>query len=494
MFVTQNSELYRYEVHSLVKAFFPAEEVKVIIAEEMTPESAFGVFFSREKIRLLVRPGTPGILSFSEEKDYEECACVPEGSDLSYCEKGPETKAALKKLLYEFLVRMTGKNLPWGDLIGIRPTKLVSERLRSGLSEEECIRFMEEEHLVSHEKAVLAYDIARREEEILGKLDRENGYSLYIGIPFCPTTCLYCSFPSFSLSAWAPEVDRYLDTLEREMAAASALMQDKKLETLYIGGGTPTTLEPKQLERLLTCIEKYYDLSGLLEFTVEAGRADSITREKLMVLRNHPVTRISVNPQTMRDETLRMIGRHHTVAEVIEAFQLARECGFDNINMDIILGLPGEKEEDVQYTVDEICKLSPESLTVHSLAVKRASRLARWIEQNGIGLLHNSDESMAIAARAAQKMDMVPYYLYRQKNMSGNFENVGYAREGSFGIYNMLIIEEVQSIMALGAGSISKCLFEGGRIERCDNAKEVRVYMDNIEEMIGRKRKLFGGQ
>ena len=228
-----------------------------------------------------------------------------------------------------------------------------------------------------------------------------------------------------------------------------------------------------------------------LILTVQAGRADSITREKLDVLKKHGVTRISVNPQTMKDETLKYIGRQHTVAQVKDAFWLARAAGFDNINMDIILGLPGELEADVQNTIHEISKLNPDSLTVHSLAVKRASKLSQWIEENGIATLRNTDSTMEIAQNGAYALGMKPYYLYRQKNMSGNFENVGYAREGKYGIYNILIMEEVQTIVALGAGSITKRVYSDGRIERCENVKDVSQYIERIGEMIERKRVLL---
>jgi oxygen-independent coproporphyrinogen-3 oxidase len=238
-------------------------------------------------------------------------------------------------------------------------------------------------------------------------------------------------------------------------------------------------------------VREKLDFSQVKEFTVEAGRADSITREKLEVLKKYGVTRISVNPQTMNDETLKLIGRRHTVNQVRTSFNLAREVGFDNINMDIILGLPSETESDVQYTIDEIIKLNPDSLTVHSLAIKRASRLNQWIEENGISTLKNTDTTMKIAQTGATRLDMKPYYLYRQKNMSGNFENVGYARDGKYGIYNILIMEECQSIVALGAGSITKRVFPDGRIERCDNVKDVALYIERIDEMIERKRQLL---
>lgn len=485
MIAVENIELYRYEIHSLLKAFYPQETVKVFAGEpdiRKYPDPVFlRVNFSPESIEMKILP--------EDAPEYTRRIEAPEG--IAYNAKSPECKTAAKHLLYEMLADFTGTTLPWGELIGIRPTKIAMTRLREGDSVEEAARFMEKEHLVSPEKAALAADIAQREKKILSKIHYEDGFSLYVGIPFCSTTCLYCSFTSFPLTSWRARVDEYLDTLEKEMAASAPLLKGRILDTLYIGGGTPTTLEPEQSERLIRMIGRYFDLSALQEFTVEAGRPDSITPEKLAVLKENGVGRISVNPQTMRDRTLKLIGRQHSAEQTVEAFKLARKAGFDNINMDIILGLPGETEKDVQYTIDEIRKLGPDDLTVHSLAVKRASRLQKWIEKNGFSSINNTDESMKIAARGAANMGMHPYYLYRQKNMSGNFENVGYARDGKAGIYNILIMEEKQSILALGAGSISKCVFPGGRIERCDAAKEVEIYINNIDEMIARKIKLF---
>ena len=363
--------------------------------------------------------------------------------------------------------------------------------MEEDITDEEIMQYMQDTYLISKEKGELAIEIARREKALLDTLHYEDGYSLYIGIPFCPTTCLYCSFTSYPIFSWEKRVSEYLTALEKEIDFVSSFYQDKILDTIYIGGGTPTTLKAPELERLLSYIEARLDLSHLQEFTVEAGRADSITRDKLGVLRKHGVTRISVNPQTMNQKTLDLIGRRHTVEQVKEAFALAREVGFTNINMDIILGLPEETEADVQYTIDEIVKMQPDSLTVHSLAIKRASKLSQWIEEKGISMLNNTEKTMKIAMKGAKQLRMVPYYLYRQKNMSGNFENVGYATEGNFGIYNILIMEEKQTIVALGAGSITKRVYPDGRIERCDNVKDVGLYIEKIEEMMELKRKLL---
>ena len=454
-----NKSQFEYDIHSLVKAFYPGEEVKVGVAGEGE---------------------VPGAAKTAAEDGRADD-----------CQR--KTKDA-EKLTDQALSENLGRRLPWGTLTGIRPTKIPMGWLEEGRSEEEILADMERKYYISPEKGRLSIDIAKREKELLSTLHYKDGYSLYIGIPFCPTTCLYCSFTSYPIGLWKKRVGDYLDALEKEMAITAKIYQDKILDTVYIGGGTPTTLEPEELERLLASVGRYFDLSHVQEFTVEAGRADSITREKLQVLKRHKITRISVNPQTMKEETLQLIGRRHSVDQVKEAFWLAREEGFDNINMDIILGLPGETQEDVRYTAQEIRKLRPDSLTVHSLAIKRASGLSRWIEENGIKALNNTDITMDIAARAAKDMGMEPYYLYRQKNMSGNFENVGYALPGKFGIYNILINEEVQTIAALGAGSISKRVYQDGRIERADNVKDVALYIERIGEMIERKKHLLGGR
>ena len=281
---------------------------------------------------------------------------------------------------------------------------------------------------------------------------------------------------------------------KKEIDHVADNFKDKVLDSVYIGGGTPTTLTADELRYLISYLKNRIDMSGVKEFTVEAGRADSITEEKLIALKELGVTRISVNPQTFKQETLELIGRRHTVNQVIEAYELARKLGFDNINMDLIVGLPGEKYEDVYATMQKVKELKPDSVTVHSLAIKRASRLNMWIEEHGIECITNSDDIMDMTYNICNEMGLGAYYLYRQKNMSGNFENVGYARKGKEGIYNILIMEEKQSIVALGAGTVTKRVFHEGdnyRMERCDNVKDVNLYIEKIDEMIDRKRRLW---
>lgn len=478
--VSVNKEGFDYDIHSLVKAFYPEAEVKVLpwAIEESSEENLPDIQIKFEDSSIF----------FSILNDEFDSLKVnyDENCDRSVI------KNHLKRLIYTGLIKYTKKELPWGTLTGIRPTKIAMTLLEEGSNEEEIREYMKEVYLLSDEKLELAIDIAKREKALLDTIHYKDGYSIYIGIPFCPTTCLYCSFTSYPICSYKKRIGEYLEAVFKEIDFIADYYKDKIIDTIYVGGGTPTTLEAEELELLLNKITTTLDLSNLKEFTVEAGRADSITREKLVVLKKYNVDRISVNPQTMNQKTLDFIGRRHTVEQVLEAYKLAKEIGIPNINMDIILGLPGEEETEVSYTIDEIKKLNPDSLTVHSLAIKRASKLAEWIKENGMSALNNTDETMAIARDGAKDMGMVPYYLYRQKNMSGNFENVGYAREGRFGIYNILIMEEVQTIVAIGAGSVTKRVFGDGRIERCDNVKDVALYIEKIDEMIERKRNLLG--
>ena len=432
------------------------------------------------------------MLTVEGQQIYVDC----EGIHTEGLAEGPEKKylkKELKKQIYRVMHELTKAELPWGALTGIRPTKLIVTMIEAApdVTDEEITSFLKENYYVTDEKAALGIQIARREIKLLEKIDYEEGYSLYIGIPFCPTTCLYCSFSSYPIGAYTKKADDYVTALLKEISYASARFADRKLNSIYIGGGTPTTLEPEQLERLLHAVRDSFDFSHNREFTVEAGRPDSITPEKLAVLLKHGVTRISINPQTMNQKTLDLIGRYHTVEQVKETFQMARSMGFDNINMDFIVGLPGETMEDIRFSMEEVQKLNPDSLTIHSLAIKRAARLNIMREQYKDFTIENNEQIMELCAAAAENMGMTPYYMYRQKNIAGNMENVGYARTGRAGIYNILIMEEKQTIVALGAGSVTKRIYPDGRIERCANVKDVTQYIERIDEMIERKEKLF---
>ena len=473
-----------------------------------------------QDIRELLMAYFPGETFSHSEEDASEAHCIaglkalpggeggkyelslrlrqPMGEEVRSCafcaDFGNRTasKNEIKRCLYRMLRDLTGRDLPWGTLTGIRPTKIALTKLEAGESPEAIRAYMERTYYTGEEKRNLCVEVAERERNLLRQTDPENGWSLYAGIPFCPTTCLYCSFTSFPVGAWKDRTGEYLDTMFREMDYIAGRMEGRPLETVYIGGGTPTALPPEDLDALLSAIQRKFPMEAVKEFTVESGRPDSITREKLEVLRKHGISRISINPQTMKQETLDLIGRRHTVGEVLEKYRLAREMGFDNINMDLIVGLPGETMEDVAHTMEAVRELAPESVTVHSLALKRAARLNIQKENYRDYHIVNTQEMIDLTARCCREMGLLPYYLYRQKNMAGNFENVGYARPGKECLYNVLIMEEKQTIMACGAGTTTKFLHPAeNRIERAENPKDVKTYMANLEEMLERKEALF---
>ena len=495
-----NQPYFEQDIRPLLMSFFPGEPLKAFVGENPEGQeelsACLSVFYTETGAELTWQESESFLQGNAAEAESLEgrlpmlhTVCKRKTPDFSLTDH-KEGKNVVKRAVYTLLSERTGKKLPWGSLTGIRPTKIAVTMLEQGISDEEILDHYRQEYFCSEKKAHLSLEIAHRELEILKNIDYENGYSLYIGIPFCPTTCLYCSFTSYPIGKWKKQVDAYLDCVFQEIDYVAKEFAGKKLNTIYFGGGTPTTLEPEQLERLIVKVKESFDLTWLQEFTVEAGRPDSITREKLEVIKRQGITHISINPQTMKDETLKIIGRQHTVEQIRQVYDLAREVGIDNINMDIILGLPDETIEDVEQTMKELTVLAPDNITVHSLAVKRAARLNTSREEYAGYHMENTDAMMELTEHYARALGMEPYYLYRQKNMAGNLENVGYAKHKKAGIYNILIMEEKQTIVALGAGATTKAVF-GNRIERCENVKDIKNYLERIDEMIERKRQLF---
>lgn len=497
---------FEQDIRELLMAFYPGE----IFTHERHDGVSFYVECRRNE------EGTGYKLRIISEGESAFCA-VCTGMDISagmqeewenYLEERPvaiiendrlETKNRIKRRLYFMLHQQTGKKLPWGTLTGIRPSKIVITMLEAGKTREEIAGYMKDTYLAGDDKIDLTITTAENERQQLANTDYRNGYSLYVGIPFCPTTCLYCSFTSYPIGKWKGRTQLYLDALYKEMDYVADAMtkagEGKKLhhlDSVYFGGGTPTALSAEDLDQMLRKLEKCFDLSVVGELTVEAGRPDSITREKLEVLKRHKVTRISINPQTMKQETLDIIGRHHTVDSVKECFHMARGLGFDNINMDLIVGLPEEDLDDVRRTMEEIKALEPDSITVHSLAIKRAAKLNTHKDYYGHLTIQNTQEMIDLTAAYAKEMGMEPYYLYRQKNMAGNFENVGYSKPGKACLYNIFIMEEKQTIMACGAGTTTKIIYPAeNRRERVENVKDVEQYISRINEMIERKMELL---
>ncbi len=467
--IISKDTVFMYNLYHITKAFFPNEEIRQKLEEGQEP-----------LVQIKMDGGT--------------CLSLAMKTDLSDPDTRQRVKAMVTRSVYDRWCHMTGRHLAWGMLTGIRPTKLIMKKMEEGMDEKEVFAFLRSEYDVSEDKSKLGIEIAKREKELLSRLDYKEGYSLYVGIPFCPSICSYCSFSSSLASAWQGRMDEYLDALLKEIHAVANGMQEKHLNTIYIGGGTPTTLSAQQLEKLLEKIQEEFSFDHLLEFTIEAGRPDSITKEKLEVMAKYPVTRISINPQTMQQKTLDEVGRKHSVQDIKDVFYIARELGFDNINMDLIAGLPGETSKEMEDTLRQIEMLKPDSLTIHALAIKRAARLGQ--EHKEVTMSSDIETMIEQGAVMAEKMDLVPYYLYRQKNIAGNFENVGYAKVDKAGIYNILIMEEKQTIIATGAGATTKVVLpkkqrmENGKksnLVRIENVKDIGEYISRIDEMIERK-------
>lgn len=415
-----------------------------------------------------------------------------------YLERDPDKWQ--KRQIYQAISRFTGYTSPWGCMTGIRPAKIVNRLLEAGLKRQEVAAHLKDFYLCREDKCRLAIETAVLQAPFLAEQRRHPEHvGVYVGIPFCPSRCLYCSFPSHSIQKYGKSVEPYLNLLEQELAAAAALLDEKGLavESLYLGGGTPTALNEVQfaryMEMLRNVFARHFTSGTLREFSLEAGRPDSITRKKLRAAKETGVNRISINPQTMQDATLLLIGRQHTAKDIRRAYAMAREEGFSNINMDLIAGLPGETADDFRQTLTEIGRMGPEAVTVHTLSIKRAAIL-KYDEKRNLLTSGQVGEMVSDASRFAADWGMRPFYMYRQKHMLGNHENVAYCRSGCESLYNIHIMEEDQTILAAGAGGVSKAVFhENGqtRIERAFNVKSVEDYLARMPEMIARKRRLL---
>ena len=498
----QSSQEYNNDLRAMIMAFYPG--VKIVENRDKADSVEFVFCAEYGDINTILR------IDGSDGKKRDDLNAVIEGN---YLDKAT-FRNKIKMASYRLLCTMTNRVLPWGDLTGVRPTKIAMSELGRGKSISDTIDNYVKEYDVSERKARLATEVALNEMSLTKGIDLDKSYSLYVGIPFCPSRCLYCSFASYPISLYQDKSIKYIDKLCEELALIANAYRHKKLVSIYIGGGTPTSINHELLDKLLSAIDYYFEPDfdkGFLEYTIEAGRPDSITPQKLEVMKKHRVGRISINPQTMNDATLKTIGRAHTAKQTEEAFYLARSHGFDNINMDLIAGLPGENLDSMRYTLDKLRCLNPESITVHSLAIKRAANLRQQMDTFGDTINQDMDEMHNMAAELSRELGMKPYYLYRQKNIGGNLENVGYAKPGCECLYNVLIMEEMMDIIAAGAGAATKLVFnpdngeEHGdnsifthqrkigdinrcRIERIENCKSVDDYIDRFEEMIARKQ------
>lgn len=382
---------------------------------------------------------------------------------------------------------------PWGSITGIRPVKIVRGYLQSGLSPKDAQNKFMSEFSVSEKKARLAMDIALREISMLHDIE-DNDACLYIGVPFCKSRCLYCSFVTAQSAEDHSLIRPFVDALIKEIRAAGEIVRKHNLNivSVYFGGGTPTILSPNDLTNIINVCKISFDLKYLREFSVEAGRPDTIDLRMLETLKKCGVTRISINPQSMKPDTLGCIGRSHTPAEIISAFYEARKCGFNDINMDVIAGLPFEVVEDFKDTLRQVAALNPESVTVHTMCVKKGSRLYEALGELSLTNALAVEEMIDYAAEFLTKAEKRPYYLYRQKNMLGNLENTGYAKAGFECLYNVLMMEEISTVISLGGGGVTKTVNrQTGHIARAFNVKEPKEYIARIDEMIKRKTELF---
>ena len=487
IYLEQNVELYNNDIRAMLQAFFDNE--KVVLTKNGTRISLRVVYTADSDVETQVASGGYVTYTLEDEEGYHASKTVV----VDYMNK-KVARNPLKAALYHMLSEYTGKELPWGSMTGVRPTKVATEWLENGKNDEEIRHLYTDTYLTIPQKADICIEVAKKEQELFKDFSYDEEYCIYIGIPFCPSRCLYCSFTSYPIAQYVDKVEDYLQALYKEMefVAGADAYKNKRLVAVYIGGGTPSALTAAQLESLITKMQTTFDMQYVKEFCVECGRPDSITMDKLQTLKKLGVERISINPQTMSDETLQLIGRAHSVEQTKQAFEMAREAGFDNINMDMIVGLPGEDMGHVQHTLSEIRKMVPDSLTVHSLAIKRAANLNIEMERYHSLIKGSTNEMLLAVDQCARDMEMKPYYLYRQKNIPGKLENIGYAVEGKECVYNILIMEEKLDILGMGAGSSSKFIFrKENRIERVENVKNVDEYINRIDEMIERKKKMF---
>lgn len=465
---------YRYEIEKLIRIFLPFEKIEFSQEAIINDCCVIGEIIDNKAIATLNFGGKV----YKSSREIENIN--------NNTEKDAELFLALA--VYECFVNATDYTPDWGILTGIRPAKLLS-RLKKSMGEAGAEEYFKNYLMVSDKKLKLTLNALKGEGEITS-YSKPDSFSLYISIPFCPSRCSYCSFVSHSVEHAEKLIPQYVEYLckELEITAKIARENNLRLETVYMGGGTPTTLSPEQLHKVLQTVKDNFDLSNVREYTVEAGRPDTVTKEKLEVIKSFGVTRISINPQTMNDDVLKIIGRKHSVKQTIDAFNLARECGFTNINMDLIAGLTGDTFESFVNTVDSVIKLNPESVTVHSLSMKRSSTMTKYNEIPEIKMGKTASQMVDYAYNTLRDNHINPYYMYRQSKTVGNLENVGYAKQGYESLYNVYIMDETHTILACGASAVTKLREpKGDYIERIFNYKYPYEYINGFEEILKRK-------
>lgn len=461
---------FHFELENLTRLFFPNEKITVI-RDFSEPQPPCIYTEASDKITISVNIG-----SFNKSE-----TAVKKLTD-------DDNELVSAQLLYKLLCDFTGLTQPWGILTGVRPVKLL-RRLAEKSSEEQAVKKFEKDFFVSNEKIALSRETEHNERKIL-ELSKPESFSLYVGIPFCPSRCSYCSFVMASIERAEKLIEPYTKLLCEEIKRTAEIANKLglRLETVYFGGGTPTTLSAEQLDTVLRTVNKSFDMSTCREFTVEAGRPDTIDIAKLFALKENKVDRISINPQTVNDEVLKTIGRKHTAQQFFDAFELARKCGFDNINTDLIAGLPTDTPESFKNSLDSIVRLNAECITVHTLCMKRASRLTTEGVTLDLQQARDAREMLAYTQNILGQNEYIPYYMYRQSRMVGNLENVGWSKKGFESLYNVYVMDETHTILACGSGGVTKLKRNNpDYLERIFNFKYPYEYIDRFDELIQRK-------
>lgn len=461
---------FHFELENLTRLFFPNEKITVI-RDFSEPQPPYIYTEVSDKITISVNIG-----SFNKSE-----TAVKKLTD-------DDNELVSAQLLYKLLCDFTGFTQPWGILTGVRPVKLL-RKLAEESNEEQAVKKFEKDFFVSNEKIALSRETEHNERKIL-ELSRPESFSLYVGIPFCPSRCSYCSFVMASIERAEKLIKPYTKLLCEEIKRTAEIANKLglRLETVYFGGGTPTTLSAEQLDTVLRTVNKCFDMSTCREFTVEAGRPDTIDSAKLFALKENKVDRISINPQTTNDEVLKTIGRKHTAQQFFDAFELARKCGFDNINTDLIAGLPTDTPESFKNSLDSIVRLNAECITVHTLCMKRASRLTTEGVTLDLQQARDAREMLAYTQNILGQNEYIPYYMYRQSRMVGNLENVGWSKRGFESLYNVYVMDETHTILACGSGGVTKLKRNNpDYLERIFNFKYPYEYIDRFDELIQRK-------
>lgn len=461
---------FHFELENLTRLFFSNEKITVI-RDFSEPQPPCIYTEVSDKITISVNIG-----SFNKSE-----TAVKRLTD-------DDNELVSAQLLYKLLCDFTGLTQPWGILTGVRPVKLL-RRLAEESSEEQAVKKFEKDFFVSNEKIALSRETEHNERKIL-ELSKPESFSLYVGIPFCPSRCSYCSFVMASIERAEKLIEPYTKLLCEEIKRTAEIANKLglRLETVYFGGGTPTTLSAEQLDTVLRTVNKSFDMSTCREFTVEAGRPDTIDIAKLFALKENKVDRISINPQTVNDEVLKTIGRKHTAQQFFDAFELARKCGFDNINTDLIAGLPTDTPESFKNSLDSIVRLNAECITVHTLCMKRASRLTTEGVTLDLQQARDAREMLAYTQNILGQNEYIPYYMYRQSRMVGNLENVGWSKKGFESLYNVYVMDETHTILACGSGGVTKLKRNNpDYLERIFNFKYPYEYIDRFDELIQRK-------